>query len=89
MFSNYMPAAASSDIDKLMTLYPQDVSQGSPFGTGGLNALTPQFKRLAALQGDLVFQGPRRFFLQQVSARQPAWSFRRIFATRTSALLIG
>ncbi|KAJ3555359.1 hypothetical protein NM688_g2623 [Phlebia brevispora] len=73
--SNYVPAATSSDLDQLMTLYPQDPTQGSPYDTGLLNALTPQFKRLASMQGDLVFQGPRRFFLQQRSGKQNTWSF--------------
>ncbi|KAF4588858.1 hypothetical protein EYR40_010413 [Pleurotus pulmonarius] len=29
--------------------------------------LRPQYKRLAAIQGDIVFQAPRRFFLQSTS----------------------
>ena len=44
-------------------------------GTGILNAITPQFKRLAAMQGDAIFEGPRRFFLQERSSLQPTWSF--------------
>ena len=74
--SNYFPAANSSEMAQLMTLYPSDVTLGSPFDTGTSNVLTPQFKRLAALQGDLAFQGPRRFFLAQVSGKQNTWSFR-------------
>ncbi|PSR79565.1 hypothetical protein PHLCEN_2v6976 [Hermanssonia centrifuga] len=73
--STYLPAASSSDLDKLLTLYPADITQGSPYDTGILNALSPQFKRLASLQGDLVFQGARRFFLQQQSDKQNTWSF--------------
>ncbi|EIN12169.1 carotenoid ester lipase precursor [Punctularia strigosozonata HHB-11173 SS5] len=72
---NYVPEISDSDLDTLLTLYPADPTQGSPFDTGILNALTPQFKRLAAMQGDLVFQAPRRFFLQQRSAKQKIWSF--------------
>lgn len=34
----------------LLALYPQDPAAGSPFDTGEQNALTPQYKRLAALQ---------------------------------------
>ncbi|KAI0754512.1 carotenoid ester lipase precursor [Daedaleopsis nitida] len=56
-------------------LYTADVTKGSPFNTSLLNALTPQYKRIAAIQGDLVFQAPRRFFLQQRADKQPAWSF--------------
>ncbi|KAI0823990.1 carotenoid ester lipase precursor [Trametes gibbosa] len=73
--SNYLPQASSSDIDQLLKLYPQDITQGSPFNTGILNALSPQFKRLAAMQGDLVFQAPRRFLLQNQAGKQPMWSF--------------
>ncbi|OJT12974.1 Lipase 4 [Trametes pubescens] len=73
--SNYLPQASSSDLDQLLKLYPQDITQGSPFNTGILNALTPQFKRLAAMQGDLVFQAPRRLLLQSRSGKQPMWSF--------------
>ncbi|KAM5540835.1 hypothetical protein V8D89_005479 [Ganoderma adspersum] len=81
--SNYITGISSSDLDQLLKLYPADITQGSPFGTGILNAVTPEFKRLAAIQGDLVFQAPRRFFLQNVADKQPAWSFinKRLKAT--------
>jgi len=59
-----------------MVYYPQNITQGSPFDTGDSNALTPQFKRIAAFQGDAAFQAPRRFFLQQRSGSQNAWAFR-------------
>ncbi|KAF7791423.1 hypothetical protein EIP86_002439 [Pleurotus ostreatoroseus] len=73
--TNYFPSASSSDLDKLLMLYPQDVTQGSPFGTGDLNAITAQFKRMSAIQGDFFFQGPRRFLLDQRSGKQAAWSY--------------
>ena len=60
-----------------MTLYPSDPTQGSPFDTGADNALSPQYKRLAALQGDLAFQAPRRFFMRaRADAHQRTWAFR-------------
>jgi len=59
-----------------MVDYPQDLTQGSPYGTGVLNDLSPQFKRIASFQGDLIFQAPRRFFLQQRSGSQNTWAFR-------------
>ncbi|KAF9220275.1 COesterase-domain-containing protein [Gyrodon lividus] len=49
--------------------YSADITQGSLFDTSVLNALTPQFKRLAAFQGDAVLQAPRRF-LQNRSGEQ-------------------
>ena len=59
-----------------MALYPPDPAAGAPFGTGTNNTLTPQYKRIAAVGGDLVFTGARRFFLQQRADAQAAWSFR-------------
>ena len=53
----------------------EDVTQGAPYCTGTLNALTPQFKRIASIQGDWLFQGPRRFLLQHLAYKQNAWSF--------------
>lgn len=81
--SNYLPVSPPADIDRLLVLYPQNPALGSPYDTGDLNQLTPQFKRLASIQGDLVFQAPRRFFLQHRSSKQKAFSFR----TYTSVLL--
>ncbi|KAJ7634479.1 carotenoid ester lipase precursor [Roridomyces roridus] len=72
--SNYLPNATPQQIAKISALYPDDPSQGSPFGTGQLNIITPQFKRLAAFQGDHTFAGARRFFLQG-SAERRMWSW--------------
>jgi len=52
-----------------------DPAQGSPYGTGKANQLTPQWKRLSSIQGDLVFQCPRRMFLKSLSPRQDTWSY--------------
>ncbi|KAF8264081.1 alpha beta-hydrolase [Lactarius quietus] len=64
-----------AELDKVLTLYPQDPTQGSPFGTGTQNAFTPEFKRIAAFLGDLVFQAPRRWLLDNVSGKQNTWSY--------------
>jgi acetylcholinesterase len=71
----YFPNATDSQMDDLLTLYPQDVTQGSPYDTGTQNALTPEFKRIASITGDFVFQAPRRYFLQTVSDKQKTWSY--------------
>nr|P32948.1 RecName: Full=Lipase 4; Flags: Precursor [Diutina rugosa] len=55
--------ASDAEIDTLMAAYPSDITQGSPFDTGIFNAITPQFKRIAAVLGDLAFTLPRRYFL--------------------------
>ncbi|KAG0694304.1 Alpha/Beta hydrolase protein [Suillus ampliporus] len=62
-------------IQRLMEYYPDNVTQGSPFDTGYLNALTPQYKRIAAWQGDVFLQAPRRFFLEQRFNKQNTWAF--------------
>lgn len=59
---------------ELEIAYPNNPVEGSPFGTGNNNAITHQFKRIAAFQGDLIFQGPRRHLLEYASERKPAWS---------------
>ncbi|KAK0201512.1 carotenoid ester lipase precursor [Desarmillaria ectypa] len=69
------PSISDQDLDTLLELYPANPLEGSPYGTGILNILTPQFKRIASFQGDAVFQAPRRFFLQNLSGKQNIWAF--------------
>ncbi|KAJ7268043.1 carotenoid ester lipase precursor [Mycena rebaudengoi] len=73
--SIWIPQATTAQRTSLNTLYSHDILQGSPFNTGILNAITPQFKRIAAFQGDGVFQAPRRFFQQSLSGKQNQWAF--------------
>ncbi|KAI0793056.1 carotenoid ester lipase precursor [Irpex lacteus] len=72
---SYLPAASEATVDEFLRLYPSDITAGSPYDTGTSNALTPQFKRLSSMQGDFVFQAPRRFFLQERSNKQATWSY--------------
>ncbi|KAF5314859.1 hypothetical protein D9619_007082 [Psilocybe cf. subviscida] len=77
-FLNYLQTNYQIPQAKLAAVaqaYPADVTQGSPFGTGTQNDLTPQYKRLAAVQGDLFFQAPRRFFMQAMSRTQKTYAF--------------
>ncbi|KAG1810854.1 carotenoid ester lipase precursor [Suillus subaureus] len=67
--------ATDEEINGILFMYPQDPTTGSPFGTETLNQLTPQFKRIAAFQGDAVFQAPRRFFLHERSGKQKIWTY--------------
>ncbi|KAI9454054.1 Alpha/Beta hydrolase protein [Lactarius psammicola] len=71
----YLINVTDAQVDQVLTLYPQDVTQGSPFDTGTENALTPEFKRIASLLGDFVFQAPRRFLLNNTSGKQNTWSY--------------
>ncbi|KAI9286940.1 cholinesterase [Umbelopsis sp. AD052] len=53
----------SSSIQKILTLYPDDPTEGSPFGTGNLYSgliFGNQFKRGSAISGDITLIGPRR-----------------------------
>ncbi|KAH9966976.1 carotenoid ester lipase precursor [Lactifluus volemus] len=70
-----MPRAKDSEIDLLLKYYPDDQRAGSPFHTGLKNVLSAQFKRTAALQGDFMFHGPRRLFLNHRATKQNSWGF--------------
>jgi hypothetical protein len=50
--------------------------------------VSPEFKRLAAIQGDLKFQAPRRFMLEHVSKTQTAYAFRNVPSLLICGLLI-
>ncbi|KAI0352094.1 carotenoid ester lipase precursor [Trametes cingulata] len=71
----YFPNATDAEVTRLLELYPSDPAAGSPFGTGDNFTFTPEYKRLAAFQGDLIFQSLRRFLLDQVSDKQTTRSF--------------
>ncbi|PCH36160.1 alpha/beta-hydrolase [Wolfiporia cocos MD-104 SS10] len=73
--STYMPAATSSDLQKVSKSYPSDPGEGSPFGTGDLYALTPQYKRIAAFTGDWEFVAPHRFWVEHMSRTQDTWAY--------------
>ncbi|KAF7976786.1 hypothetical protein HWV62_5628 [Athelia sp. TMB] len=82
----YYPNATSADIDLITGLYPSDPAVGSPFGSGDSNVVYPQYKRVAAFQGDVAFQAPRRFFLQHRAPLQNVWSY-LYQRNRTSSVL--
>ncbi|KAF9453334.1 alpha/beta-hydrolase [Macrolepiota fuliginosa MF-IS2] len=73
--NTFLPGTTDAQVDQLATHYPADITQGSPFDTGILNAVTPQFKRIAAVQGDGVFQAPRRWLLKNTSGKQDIWVY--------------
>jgi carboxylesterase type B len=53
----------NSSIQKILSLYPNDPSKGSPYNTGNLYSgptYGNQYKRGAAIGGDIVMIGPRR-----------------------------
>lgn len=71
---------AISDVQGLAALYPDNITagqpDGSPFDTGSANNLYPEYKRLAAILGDIVFTITRRAFLNLATSEAvPAWSY--------------
>ncbi len=76
------PRASRSDLSTLLQLYPSDPAAGSPFDTGDAYAYSPQYKRIAAAKGDWLFHGPRRLFLDKVSAKRTAYNFRAYSISR-------
>ncbi|KAF8259500.1 carotenoid ester lipase precursor [Lactarius quietus] len=75
LFESFLIGITDTQMDEVLTLYPQNVTLGSPYDTGTQNAFTPQFKRIASTLGDLEFQAPRRLFLNNTSEKQNTWSF--------------
>ena len=67
--------ATPENLDRLAELYPDDPTLGSPFDTGLRNALTPQYKRIAALTGDSTFESQRRFANEVASLTHKQWSY--------------
>ena len=70
--------APTSVLTGLLNTYPNDLISGSPFRTLLLNNWYPQFKRLAAILGDLTFTLTRRVFLKtalKVAPTVPSWSY--------------
>ncbi|EZG03171.1 hypothetical protein H106_06673 [Trichophyton rubrum CBS 735.88] len=78
-FSTYFfHGATKEQLRDLVDTYPDDPAAGSPFRTGKRYQLYPQFKRLAAMLGDLVFTLSRRVFLDIFSQKFPdipTWSY--------------
>lgn len=76
----YVGSVNSSTVDRIMTAYPADQDFGSPFETPSIQYQGfPQYKRLAAFQGDFVVGSARRTMLEAVSRVQGAfvWLWKR------------
>jgi len=70
-----MPSASQREVDDLLEYYPEDPAAGCPFNTGPNNKLSQSYKRIAAIQGDIVFHGPRRLLLKYRADKQDSWAF--------------
>ncbi|KAJ5667596.1 secreted lipase [Penicillium longicatenatum] len=70
--------ASRTQLEDLVATYTDVTTDGSPFRTGTANNWYPQYKRLAAILGDLTFTLTRRVFLtvaNQVKPDVPSWSY--------------
>ncbi|KAI0809731.1 sterol esterase [Xylaria sp. FL0064] len=78
LYEVFFRDATRDQVADLVGTYSPALSAGSPFRTGILNNPYPQFKRLAAILGDLVFTLTRRLFLEitsEVNPDVPSWSY--------------
>ncbi|KAK6334354.1 hypothetical protein TWF730_003567 [Orbilia blumenaviensis] len=74
----FFHGATTAQLQTLVNTYPDVTTDGSPFRTGILNNWYPQYKRLAAILGDLTFTITRRAFLDianLVHPDVPSWSY--------------
>ncbi|PBK86451.1 extracellular triacylglycerol lipase precursor [Armillaria gallica] len=64
-YSAFPPYLSDTILDRLLELYPDDPSLGSPYGTGNETfGLPVGWKRVASMTGDLTFDAQRRTWTQ-------------------------
>ncbi len=91
---NYLDAylfhdATEEQLQQLIATYPDGPAAGSPFRAVLMNNIYPQFKRLAAMLGDLVFTLKRGVFLNITTAAKPSvpsWSYLASYSYSTPIL---
>lgn len=73
----FFQTLTDAEIRAFTDLYSGDPREGSPFDTGLLNAIGPQYKRLAAAVGDYTFQAGRRDLLEQTykQGKRRSWTY--------------
>lgn len=74
----YFDGATKEQVEGLVATYTDVTTDGSPFRTGSLYNWYPQFKRLAAILGDISFTLTRRLFLDSAMKAKPnvpSWSY--------------
>lgn len=91
--TTYFPQAPNARklVTGLVNKYPNQplIGQpyGSPFDTGSLNNIYPQYKRLAAILGDITFTLTRRSYLNGITSQGvQAWSFLATYLQGTPVL---
>lgn len=76
----FVGSSNSSTVDRIIAAYPMDHDFGSPFETSLIEYQEfPQYKRIAAFQGDFIVGSARRTMLEVVSKVQGAfvWLWKR------------
>ncbi|KAJ8074559.1 hypothetical protein PM082_015461 [Marasmius tenuissimus] len=73
----YFGISNETAVAELLKLYPADPAAGSPYGTGSETfGLAAQYKRLASLVGDLIFEASRRDHVQTATTDGvDVWSY--------------
>ncbi|KAJ7291519.1 extracellular triacylglycerol lipase precursor [Mycena rebaudengoi] len=80
------PARLEIALEKVLKLYPDVPALGSPFNTGNETfGLSSQFKRSAAIEGDLSFQSQRRLWME-TAANAGVKTFGYLFTQRQPTL---
>eukprot|EP01117_Protostelium_nocturnum_P000333 TRINITY_DN103_c0_g2_i1.p1 TRINITY_DN103_c0_g2~~TRINITY_DN103_c0_g2_i1.p1 ORF type:complete len:773 (+),score=206.90 TRINITY_DN103_c0_g2_i1:57-2375(+) len=71
------PKLSASSMNKILELYPNDPTVGSPYGTGNKTFFGVQGKRAASMYGDFFFAFPRRWQSEHISSwGVPTWNYR-------------
>ncbi|KAI1788051.1 carotenoid ester lipase [Ganoderma leucocontextum] len=73
--SNFYSDTPRDEVAKFLELYPADPAAGAPYNSGDNYAYSPQYKRMAAFQGDFIEVAPRRRFTQHLSKKQPVYAY--------------
>ncbi|PBK58402.1 alpha/beta-hydrolase, partial [Armillaria solidipes] len=86
----FPPYLSDTILDRLLGLYPDDPSLGSPYGTGNETfGLPVGWKRVASMTGDLTFDAQRRTWTQtaaQAGVQAYGYQFTQNRSTSTAEL---
>ncbi|KAK0224140.1 extracellular triacylglycerol lipase precursor [Armillaria fumosa] len=83
-YSVFPPYLSDTILDRLLELYPDDPSLGSPYGTGNETfGLPVGWKRVASMAGDILFDAQRRTWTQ-IAAQAGVKAYGYQFAQNSS-----
>ncbi|CAG8974658.1 hypothetical protein HYALB_00010754 [Hymenoscyphus albidus] len=85
--SIFFHSASTEQMTSIVNTYQDQGSEnGSPFGTFSFNNWYGQYKRMAAILGDLTFTLTRRLFLNGIGTEVKSWSYLSSYAFGTPFL---